>query len=146
MQANKEVSVKKGDFNPLQVHFRDPQTKQIVDVKAYRLIIDQGTRFYEYPKGSSNLWWENREPAGVLGEDGRPIRGAEHKVWTPPVTVDQTIAQENATLKQDRDKIAKELEAIKKEMEMQKTHPAVETKTQAKVSGKAKAGSTSKAK
>lgn len=120
-----------GDFNPHQVHFRDPLTKQVSAIKAFRVHIHQGIKYYEYPKGSGNLWWEDRKPAGRLGEDGKPVRSKEHVAWEPPKTADQTIAEKNATLAQENAKLAKELEAIKREQELQAAE-AKDVKPQAK--------------
>ena len=107
-----------GDFNPLVVHTIDPKTKKVLKVNPFRLIIAKGQRFYEWPKGSSNLWFENREPAGRLSEKGEPITGAEHIVWNPPVTMDATVGQANKVLEQENKKLMAELASIKQEREM----------------------------
>lgn len=118
------AEVKLGDFDPLVVHHRDPVSKRITKVNPFRVIVEKGARFYEWPKGSSNLWFENRHPAGRL-DDGKIVRGAEHVAYQPPVTEDENIARENMTLKQEMRKVQEELAAIKREKELDADFPKV---------------------
>lgn len=133
-KGKQEQEVLLADFNPHVVHYRDAKTRRVVSKKPFKVVSHQGVRFYEYPVGSGNLWWENRKPAGRLGDDGVPVRGAKHVAWEAPITQDETIAAQNATLKQENLRIQKELEAIKREMELNETHPveAAPAKVEAK--------------
>lgn len=112
-----------GGFDPKIVHHRDPHTGQLVKVNPFRVIIDNGVRFYEWPKGSGNLWWENRTFAGRLDERGRPVRGKAHEKYAPPLTMDQKIAQHNMVLEQENKKLAAELQEIKQERALDESHP-----------------------
>lgn len=101
-----------GDFNIEVVHQRDARTGRIIGINPFNIIAHNGVKYYEWPKGSGNLWWKNREFAGALGEDGRPVRGKAHKKYEPPITDDERLARENMTLKQQNEKLAKELAEI----------------------------------
>jgi len=116
----KESKQELGDFDPLVVHRRDGITGKLVSVKHFKMIAHKGVRFYEYPKGSSNLWYEDRTHAGRLNELGEPVRGAAHESWTAPMTQDQKIGQDNQVLSQENVRLMAELSAIKKEQEMEK--------------------------
>ena len=125
-----------GDFDPLKVHTIDPKTKQVLRVNPFRVIISKGQRFYEWPKGSGNLWFENREPAGRLTEKGEPVTGAKHEVWNPPMTMDASVGMSNKVLEQENKKLMAELAAIKQEKEMDaviaKAKPAAKSKANVK--------------
>lgn len=120
----KQEEVRKGGFNPLIVHSRDTKTNRVVEANPFRVIVEKGTRFYEWPKSSGNLWYENRMPAGRL-EDGGVIRGAKHAKWAAPVTEDQKVGQQNAALVQENKKLMSELASIKQEQELAQKHDQV---------------------
>jgi len=105
----------KGDFNPLIVHYRDDKTKRVVKTNSFRCIAHKGVRFYEWPKGSGNLWWENQEPAGRLSDKGEPIQGAAHVEWAPPPTQDEAVASQFKAMEMENKRLMLELSAIKKE-------------------------------
>lgn len=130
-KANETVNLL-GDFDPKQVHYFNPKTRQVEKVNPFRVIISQGVRYYEWPKGSGNLWWEDRTFAGALNSDGQPVRGKAHTEWKPKVTVDEQVAIENAMLNQELEKVKKELEGIRREQELSLTHPKA-SKTESKV-------------
>jgi len=115
-----EVTQELGGFDPLVVHTRDPETKRITKVNPFRMIAHKGVRFYEWPKGSGNLWFENRVAAGRLGDDGVPVRNKPHEEWIAPITADEKIGRDNMVLEQENKKLMAELSAIKKEQEMDK--------------------------
>jgi len=106
-----------GDFDPHVVHHRDERTKRVVKVNPYRLFVHKGTRYFEWPKGSGNLWYENREPAGRLSESGEPVIGAKHEDFEPPMTADEQLAIQQMSLEQENRRLQAELTAIKKERE-----------------------------
>ena len=119
MMMNKEVEEVLGDFDPLVVHRRDGKSGLLVSVKPFKMIAHKGIRFYEYPVGSSNLWFENRKFAGRLSDSGEPIQGKEHEKWVAPSTHDQKIGRANDSLKQENVKLMAEISAIKKEKEVE---------------------------
>lgn len=130
----KESKEKKlGDFNPLVVHERDPKTGKVIKSNPFKVYMDRGAAFYEWPVGSGNLYYANREPAGVIDEKGAIVRGAAHKPFTPPITQDEKIGMANATLAQENEKLKQELASIKKEQELAATHPKITTKGKGKV-------------
>jgi hypothetical protein len=112
-----------GDFDPRIVHTRDPKTGQMTKANPYRVIVDSNIKYYEHPKGSGNLWWENRSFAGRLGDNGRPVRGAKHMPFTPPLTMDEEISRQNMVLEQENKRLAKEVAEIKQEKELESIHP-----------------------
>lgn len=120
---------KLGGFDPLVVHHRDEETKMVSKVNAFRVIVHKGVRFYEWPKGSSNLWFENRVAAGRLSEEGDPIRNKAHEEWKPPITADAQVGQQNKVLEQENKKLMAELSAIKKEQEIDQKLKPKEAKT-----------------
>lgn len=112
-----------GDFNPKVVQERDPKTGQVIRINPFKVIIDNGVRFYEWPKGSKNLWWENRSFAGRLNDKGKPVRDLPHQPYNPPKTLDQSIAHQNASLQNENRRLALEIEEMKRERELSVSHP-----------------------
>lgn len=125
-----------GDFDPKKIHYVNPKTRMVERVNPIRVIIDNGVRFIEWPKGSGNLWWENRTFAGALNEKGKPIRGAKHQPYSPPLTQDERIAQHNQVLERENKRLALEVEQMRRERALEATHPA--KKDEAKSSSLAK--------
>ena len=126
-------------FNPKQVDIRDPHTKQIVERRAYTLMVHKGVRFYEYPQGSGNLWYEPDIEAGKLPvAAGRIVKGeitegAPHVEWKAPVTEADIVHVELAKERQKSEAILKELEELKREKQFS---AKVEDKVAAKVVAK----------
>ncbi len=118
-----EAKVPKGDFDPLLVHYRNNLTGKVERVNAYRVIVDRGVSYYEWPKSSGNLYYSNREFAGRLNEKAEVVRGAGFVPYKPPKTEDQRVGELNASLAQENKKLQQELADIKKEMEIEKIHP-----------------------
>lgn len=110
--------VKLGDFDPLIVHYRDKLSKRVIKANPFTVIVHKGVRYYEWPKGSKNLWFEDRHPAGRLSDAGEPIRDKAHIEFTPPTTVDEQVGRANAVLENENKKLMAELAAIKKEQEI----------------------------
>lgn len=106
-----------GDFDPHMVHHRDPLTNKVVKVNPYRLIKFKGADYYEWPKGSGNLWWANREPAGRLNANGEPVMGVEHETYVPAIPEEEKLSMHAASLEQENKRLMAELTAIKKEQE-----------------------------
>ncbi len=127
----------KGGFDPLVVHVRDTKTNRIASANPFRVIVEKGTRFYEWPKSSGNLWYEDRMPAGRLEDNGTIVRGEDHKSWAAPVTEDQRVGIANETLKQENKKLMAELASIKQEQDMTLKHKTAE-KVEVKVAKSAK--------
>lgn len=121
-----------GDFDPRVVHYRDQKTGRLVDVKPFRVHVEEGERFYEYPKNSGNLWYENRLPAGRWEADDKGsrkiVRGADHKTWTPPPTEDELLKQSQFELESKNTALEKEVAALKAEAKKSQAKPAVQTK------------------
>jgi hypothetical protein len=114
-----EVSQELAGFNPLVVHKRDSKTGKNVGAEHFTMICHKGVRFYEWPKASKNLWFENRAFAGRLGEDGIPVKGEPHVAFKPKLTVDQTIGMHNQVLEKENERLMLELSEIKNEKEME---------------------------
>ena len=144
MQA--ENTAKRGGFDPRIVHERDPRTGRIKKVNAYRLTVQDSVRYYEWPKFSGNLWYEDRTPAGRWEEKEDPktkrvvkkvVIGAEHKEYIAPLTEDQQLAKDILETKAENEKLKQELAAIQKESKpVVKSKEKVTTKPEAKNSDK----------
>jgi len=118
-----------GDFDPRVVQYRDPVTKLVTKHNPYKLIVADGVRYFEHPKGSGNLWYENREHAGRL-EKGVIMKDVTHKVYIAPVTEDQKLASQVSTTRQENERLLRELAEIKRELAAKaKPAPAVEAKS-----------------
>lgn len=104
-----------GGFDPRVVHERDQETQRIKRVNAHKVICFEGIRYYEWPKGSRNLWWEDRTPAGRLNADGRPVRGEAHVEWEAPIDLAQELEGKLKEKDFQTRQLMKELEALKKE-------------------------------
>ena len=113
-----EVQTELAGFNPLVVHKRNPKTGKNVGAEHFTMICHKGVRFYEWPKASKNLWFENRVFAGRLGDDGIPVKGAKHVAFTPKLTEDQTIGLQNQVLEKENERLMLELSQIKNENEI----------------------------
>lgn len=147
MSDNSEyVPKEKADFNPRVVHERDPKTGRVVRVNPFRVIIDNSVRYYEWPKGSGNLWWEDQTFAGRLDDKGRPVRGKAHVKYTPPMTQDESIARQNMVLEQENKRLHQELLDIKREQELEQTHPKKDTEFKGRAQAEVKSAIAGKAK
>lgn len=116
-----------GDFDPLVIHHRDPVSKRLVKTNPYKLHIVDGIRYFEHPKGSGNLWYEDRTHAGRY-EAGKVIKGAAHKAYVAPLTQDEILARDISTTKQENERLLKELAEIKKELAAKTTTKPSEAK------------------
>jgi hypothetical protein len=103
-----------GDFDIKITKTTDPLTKRVVSFKPYTLHCVGQARYFEYPKGSGNLWWESREFCGRW-EDGKAVVGKAHVAFKPPLTEDEALAKHVAGVEDQNKKLLAELEAIKKE-------------------------------
>lgn len=128
-----------GGFDLRKVVTRDPKTGLVIKENPYRAIAHNGATFYEWPKGSGNLWFGDKSPAGRLDEYGKPILKAPHVEFAPVATVDEKVGIENASLQQENKRLVAEMAAIKKELELTQSQ-----KTEAKVSPKSSNQSTIK--
>ena len=131
-----------GGFDPRVVHERDPITNRIIRTNAHRVLCIDGIRYYEWPKGSRNLWYENREAAGVLDKDGKPKRGASHVDWVAPRSEADDLNDVVAAKDQENKKLAAEMEVIKKELaahKFEKAQAAQQTANQIKAQAAKKA-------
>lgn len=111
---------KLGDFDPKRVQWRDPKTGRVIKVKPYRLVIENHEKFFEYPKHSGNLWYENRMPAGRWEHiEGKRVikKGAEHVEYVAPLTADEKIMLDVLQTKEKNRQLEAELAAIKAEQE-----------------------------
>lgn len=120
-----------GDFDVRQVTVRDPVTKRIVKQNPYRLMVIEGVSYFEHPKGSGNLWYGDKSPAGRF-EKGKIVKEAAHIAWEPPKTEDELLAGQMAAMKQENDKLLLELAEIKKEQQKKAAAlPKAQTKSEA---------------
>lgn len=119
-------------FDVLVTH-RDPKTGLVVRQDPYILRVtgeqgsDQKARMWERPAGSGNLFDKQNNPIGRWIYEEKVVKGkkvrvgkydskAQHIGWEAPLTQDQKIAKENASLKA---RVA-ELEKASIEMEQKK--------------------------
>lgn len=117
IQDTEVQEVKLGEFDPRVVQERDSVTKRIKRVNAHRVLCVKGIRYYEWPKGSLNLWYENRKPAGRLhAKTGEVIIGAQHEQWEAPRNESDDLRDALNAKDFQNQQLMKELEAIKKEL------------------------------
>jgi len=109
-------SQKLGDFDPRIVHERDPKTNRITRINAHRVICHEGIRYYEWPKNSRNLWYENKLPAGRLDKSGSPDRDAKHEAYIPPRTEQDDFADKLVAKDHENKKLSAEMELVKREL------------------------------
>lgn len=126
MQQEQEIKL------GLKVHHRDAQGRLIAET-PYTLHIQKGTRFYEAPKSSGNLWYEENglftKPAGRIVA-GQIDTTAKHIEYAPPKVGVAAAEAENQTLKQKMEALEAELSAIKKEKAVtEKAQKLVEAST-----------------
>jgi len=112
-----------GDFDPRVVHTRNPKTGRVIRVNPFKLIVERGSRYYEHPVGSGNLYFEDRHVAGRL-EKGLVLLGAEHKEWIIPLSDDEQIARKYAQTEQENQRLNRELGELKQEREVAKKNLA----------------------
>ena len=113
-----EVKTELGGFNPLVTQERDPKTGKVMKLNPFTIIVHKGVRFYEWPKASKNLWFENRAFAGRLGDDGIPVKDQKHVAWVPKLTEDAKVGQHNQVLEKENVRLMQELSAIKAEQDV----------------------------
>jgi hypothetical protein len=119
-------TAQRGGFDPRIVHIRDPRTGRVKNVNSFRVKVEGGVRYYEWPKFSGNLWYEDRTPAGRWEEveDAKSksmvkkvVIGAGHKEYVAPLTDDQKLTKDILEAKAENEKLKQELAAIKAEAE-----------------------------
>lgn len=98
----------------LVVQHRDPKTGRVVKVNPYRMIAHEGVQYFERPKHSGNLWFQNGEPAGRY-ENNEVKRGAPHQEWIPPMTADDKLAQRVVSAEEENKRLRAEIEQIHRE-------------------------------
>lgn len=96
-----------------RVHIRD-ERGNLVLVQPYKLHVISGSKYYERPVGSGNLWLENGQPAGRMVK-GEVKEGLAHEEWITPKTGADKLYEDLAKKTQQYEAAMKELEAIKKE-------------------------------
>lgn len=109
----------------LKVTIRDPKTGGIIAKNPYRLHIQGGSKFYERPVNSGNVYTEDGEPAGRCKPKFNKKSGkqegveilpeAEHEAWTAPVTADQAVANQLVSQSNELEALKLELASIKAE-------------------------------
>ena len=110
-----------GKFDINAVQIRDPKTHRIIRVNPFRTICHKGKRFIEWPKGSQNLWWEDKTPAGRYEmcdkeKQFRPVEGMAHVKWVAPKTAADRVEEKLIMKDMENKKLAAELDSIKKEL------------------------------
>ncbi len=109
-EVEEKEETKKG-FD-LTVTHRDSKTGLVTKHDPYTLRVIDHERLWERPAGSGNLWDKENNPIGRWISKTEVIKGkkavtgtydpnAQHVAWEPPLTEDQKIAKENATLRQE---------------------------------------------
>lgn len=84
-----------------RVTIRDAKTGEIIRFQPFRLRIINSVRYYERPKGSCNLVYENGEHAGRF-IDGQVDLSAKHVEFIEPKTITkEDLEQENAELRRE---------------------------------------------
>lgn len=84
----------------LKTHNFDPKGR-LLSTNHYTLRIISGSRYFERPVGSGNLFDEAGEPAGRL-VDGKVESGALHIDFIPPrEATPEELAAENAALQRE---------------------------------------------
>lgn len=135
------IPEEKADFDFKKIHEFDPRTRELVRLNPIRVIKDNGVTFVEWPKGSGNLWWEDKTFAGAMDEKGKPVRGKKHSKWEPPLTMDQKVAMQNMVLEKENKRLALEVAQMRKEKELTATHPKVNVTSGSKEAAEVKANS-----
>lgn len=107
----------------LRTHIWDAQGR-LVKINLYRKYIIQGTEYYERPRNSGNLFFENNQPAGRMelefGPDGKIASktlklGEPHKEFVAPVSGAEAVAAALGTAQEQLLEAQAELAQIKKE-------------------------------
>lgn len=109
---NDPKEVKKG-FD-LQVTFRDEKTGVVTHTDPYVLRVVSGTKYWERPAGSGNIFNAKGEAIGRW-EKNAFVPNAKHVAYAPPETRDQKLAREIAETKSQNEVLMKELESLRAE-------------------------------
>lgn len=129
----------------LRTHVWDSQG-HLVEKNLYRNYIIDGRQYFERPRNSGNLWFENNKPAGrvelVFGENGKISSkkfefDAPHKEFSAPLEGDEKLHFELEQSKMRNAQLELEIAAIKKEATA-KIAPTVVEKVQSVVEEKPK--------
>lgn len=107
----------------LRTHVKDGKTGQPIREQHYRLRIVGGTKYFERPVGSGNLWYESAEAAGrwaatdQMDKKGKPVFAvnpdAPHLAYSAP----KSAAETNEELQDENAELRKELAARDAELE-----------------------------
>lgn len=134
MEKKEKLTVYEPNFSLRVVTHRDKKTGKIVKTNPYRVFVDNGVEYIEWPVGSGNLWFRGDDINGIKPshagryENGKVLKGAAHKPYERPLTEDEKLARELATQKQELEALRAELSAIKKEKELKKFKKQYEDK------------------
>lgn len=97
----------------LKTVIRNPKTGAIIKRQPYRLHVKGGSKYFERPVNSGNLWFEDGRPAGQM-VNGEIVKGEEHKEYIAPLSKDEKVLEQiNA-----KDNRIKELEKQMQELEL----------------------------
>lgn len=107
----------------LIVHRRDKKTGRVTEVNAYVMRKHQGVSYFERPKGSGNLFFENNEPAGRY-EAGKFNLEAKHIDWVAPLSPEESVQQAVASAMSENARLKAELSEIKREQKYAKAPAA----------------------
>lgn len=98
----------------LIVQQRDKKTGRVISENPYRMRKHEGVAYFERPKGSGNLFFENNEPAGRY-EAGKFMPDAKHIEWVAPLSEEEKVKQAVAAAQDEAAKLKAELAEIKRE-------------------------------
>jgi len=98
----------------LVVHRRDAKTGRVTSVNPYTMRKHHGVAYFERPKGSGNLYFENNEPAGRYVA-GKFLPDAAHEAWVAPLTAEELVKQAVASALEETARLKAELNEIKRE-------------------------------
>lgn len=113
MPASDQAPTEKFD---LRTHIRDKKGR-LVATNTYRCHIVNGSKFFERPVGSGNLWFEDGTAAGRWVA-GKVDKGAEHIAYTAPQAAPDTFATELQNAKSEAEQLRREIAAIKNDQKM----------------------------
>lgn len=101
-----------GGFD-LRVKITDAKTGNLIRHQPHRIHTNGQIRYFEFPKGSGNLWFENNEPAGRVEYDAKGIKSilpdADHIEYIPEA--------KNVALEERLEAAEQELAALRAEKE-----------------------------
>lgn len=138
----KEEEIEKIMENPTphlfdkRVHIRDTKGR-LLHVQPYRLHIISGRQYFERPKGSGNLFFENGDHAGRIKAGNLVDPKAEHIEYVVPKTGAEKLYDDLQVRTQELEAARAELEAIKKEQKFKDMEKSIEAQAKANESKQA---------